>query len=132
MLTASVLIAALWLAARDHARAVSSPVPAPAVGLGPARWLPALWLALSLLGCGPVRRATLAAPANTPPVESCTPGAHSCRENAPVFCHEFEGETRWWPSLPRHPSGAPRRCATTCALNDAGEAYCTPVEGNAP
>ena len=84
-----------------------------------------------VLGCGPVRRAALSSAPNVPPVETCQDGTYRCQDEQPQVCHrgdgDDEGRGRWWAILPRHASGAPRRCPSGCALNPEGRAVCLTV-----
>ena len=77
-------------------------------------------LALGALGCDPVRQA--AVDTQSPRV-GCVALSHRCHDGAPEVCSHAG---RWWASLPRSPSGDPRRCAGGCEIVD-GVAGCSSV-----
>lgn len=74
-------------------------------------------LALGVLGCDPVRQAALDTQS---PRVGCVALSHRCHNGAPEVC---SAAGRWWASLPRSPSGEPRRCADVCEVVD-GVAGC--------
>lgn len=74
-------------------------------------------LALGVLGCDPVRQAALDTQS---PRVGCVAFSHRCHDGAPEVC---SAAGRWWASLPRSPSGEPRRCADVCEVVD-GVAWC--------
>lgn len=74
-------------------------------------------LALGVLGCDPVRQAALDTQSQR---VGCVALSHRCHDGAPEVC---SAAGRWWPSMPRSPSGEPRRCADVCEVVD-GVAGC--------
>lgn len=58
-----------------------------------------------------------------PDPTDCVPDTQRCLGNVPVVCSATQ---RYWPTLPRDPSGRQRECLGGCAVTDAGVAYCLP------
>lgn len=69
------------------------------------------------VACRPVREAVLDTQS---PRVACVALSHRCHDGAPEVC---SAAGRWWPSMPRSPSGEPRRCADVCEVVD-GVAGC--------
>ena len=69
------------------------------------------------VACRPVREAVLDTQC---PRVACVGGSQRCAAGAPEVC---SAAGRWWASLPRSPSGEPRRCADVCEVVD-GVAGC--------
>ena len=72
---------------------------------------------LGLAACPRAREAVLDTQS---PRVACAADTQRCHDGAPEVCSRAG---RWWASLPRSPSGEPRRCADVCEVVD-GVAGC--------
>ncbi len=79
-----------------------------------------VFVSLALQGCPRAREAVLDTQS---PRVACVADTHRCHDGAPEVCSHAG---RWWASLPRSPSGDPRRCAGGCEIVD-GVAGCSSV-----
>ena len=90
-----------------------------------------LALLVALVGCVPVRRATLAVTPTVPPAAgpSCPAAAWRCNGLVPERCVATDGEARWFPT---HPLGAdlrPAPCAARCVVDgEPAASHCAAAE----
>lgn len=64
-----------------------------------------------------------------PEPSGCVVDTYRCNGAVPEACSATH---RWWPTIPRDPSGAQRVCPAGCAIAASGVAYCAaPMDGGA-
>ena len=89
----------------------------------------ALAFGLMLSGCPVVREGVMQVTPGVPDRSDCAEGAYRCNANVPEACSATH---RWWPTIPRDPSGAQRVCPAGCAVAASGVAYCAAsIDGGA-
>ncbi len=84
-----------------------------------------LALLVALVGCVPVRRATLAVTPTVPPAAgaSCPAAVWRCNGLVPERCVATDGEARWFPTHPLGDDGRPAPCRR-CVVE--ATAHCAP------
>ncbi|MBL8600367.1 MAG: hypothetical protein JNK72_00440 [Myxococcales bacterium] len=85
-----------------------------------------IFVGLALQGCPRAREAVLDTQS---PRVACAADTQRCHDGAPEVCSRAG---RWWPAMPPHDDGSPRRCAAVCEVSPAGVAHCAPSQVVAP